>query len=332
MRVAIVIPAYNAVRTIGVCLEACLKQTHPVADIVVVDDGSSDETAVIAEGYERVRVIQQANAGPAAARNRGAAATDGDLIAFTDSDCVPHADWIARLVAGFVDENTGGVGGTYGIANPDVALARMIHDEIQMRHERFGSEVDFLGSFNVAYRRTVFEAVGGFDASFTAASAEDNDLAYRILDAGFRLRFADDAIVAHHHPERWWPYLRTQAKHGYWRMRLYWKHTSRVRGDQYASRLELSAPPATLLFTVMLLLAVADTFVRLGRLSLVLVWCVVAVLFSLVLLVNAPRFGRMVRRAGWRLGFEYLVLCYVRDLGRALGVVAGVFPPRRAAA
>ena len=123
----------------------------------------------------------------------------------------------------------------------------MVHEEIAVRHGQFGAEVDFLGSFNVAYRKEAFDAAGGFDDSFTRASGEDNDLAYRLRGAGNVLRFAKDAVVAHYHPECLWPYLRTQARHGYWRMKLYAKHPGRARsGDQYAGPADLAGPPLSL--------------------------------------------------------------------------------------
>ena len=128
--------------------------------------------------------------------------------------------------------------------------------------------MDFLGSFNVAYRKAAFEAVGGFDASFPCASGEDNDLAYRLQDVGGRLRFTREAVVAHHHPTRLWPYLRTQARHGYWRMKLYAKHIGRARrGDQYAGMADLAAPPLALL-VVALLAGVPDGRAQLRGLGL----------------------------------------------------------------
>jgi glycosyltransferase involved in cell wall biosynthesis len=238
MKVSIVIPAHNAVATLRECLAACLNQTHPDCDVIVVDDGSTDATGSIAQTFP-VKIIQQRHRGPAAARNAGARASDGAIIAFTDSDCIPHAGWVERLIGG-LGGTAGAAGGTYGIANPKSLLARIIHEEIRARHAEFGEEVDFIGSYNLAVKRDVFDSLQGFDENFTAASGEDNDLSYRMHDAGYALRFVSTAVVDHHHPERLWPYLRAQMRHGYWRMKLYAKHPRRSGGDTYAGLAELA--------------------------------------------------------------------------------------------
>ncbi|MCC6155225.1 MAG: glycosyltransferase, partial [Candidatus Hydrogenedentes bacterium] len=228
MKVSIVIPAHNAAATLGECLAAAINQTYTDREVIVVDDGSTDATPEIARKFPVV-LIQQSKSGPAAARNAGGRIASGDIIAFTDSDCVAHCDWVSRLVEGF-GECVGAVGGTYGIANTGNMLARIIHNEIRSRHARFGYEVDFLGSYNLAVRREVFNALNGFDENFTAASGEDNDLSYRIQDAGYALRYAPAAVVDHYHPERVVPYLRAQMRHGFWRMKLYAKHPRRSGG------------------------------------------------------------------------------------------------------
>lgn len=255
MLVSIIIPARNASATIAACIQACLKQRHTPTEIIVVNDGSKDNTADIARDLG-VKVIDQGRKGPAAARNAGAQEAKGKIVAFTDADCVPEPIWIDRLVVRF-DDQTVGVGGTYGIANPESWLSRMIHAEILFRHARFGDRVDYLGSFNVAYRRDVFLGSGGFNEDFKHASGEDNDLAYRLSKRG-PLRFAREAVVKHHHPSRVWNYLRSQGRHGFWRMKLLAIHGAGKSGDQYATRGELvNMVIASLLLPASLLLCLA---------------------------------------------------------------------------
>jgi glycosyltransferase involved in cell wall biosynthesis len=92
---SIIIPTFNGASRIGRCLEALLQQkTFRKMEILVVDDGSTDDTAAAIGRYLGVRLIAQANAGPAAARNRGAAEARGDIILFTDDDCVPMPTWL----------------------------------------------------------------------------------------------------------------------------------------------------------------------------------------------------------------------------------------------
>ncbi len=320
MKVSVVIPAFNAQDTLGACLSACLEQDYPDLEVIVVDDGSHDGTGGVVAGFPGVRYLRQENAGPAAARNRGARAARGEWVAFTDSDCVPEPAWLTCLMAGF-DEGVAGVGGTYGIANPGSRLARLVHAEIRTRHARFGDEVDFLGSFNVAYRREVFEAAGGFDESFRMASGEDNDLAYRLHDMGYVLRFRGDAVVAHHHPTGLWPYLRTQRWHGYWRMKLYRKHPKRGGGDHYAGLADLLAAP----FSVMLLIDLGGTLLLAPlvapRWDVLAGQALLTVLYASLCLVRAAR----VRGAN---AFERLLLAGLiaaRDVARGIGMVKGLW-------
>ncbi len=328
MNVSIVIAAYNAQTTLRECLEACANQTLPAHEIIVVDDGSTDGTHSIFEqfkampGSENTRLLDQFNAGPAAARNRGARAATGEVIAFTDSDCIPAPNWLAQLLAGFVDDSIAGVGGTYGIANPHSLMARMVHEEIVMRHERMGADVDFLGSFNVAYRKSLFDAVGGFDESFRAASGEDNDLAYRIQDHGGQLRFTRDAVVAHYHPERLWPYLRTQCRHGYWRVKLYTKHAGRARGDRYAGFGDLMAPNVAfaLLMSGLLTLTNRQEGLLFNESALF-----TAAAFLVYLALQGWKGLPMSRRIGPHTVLAFPALLFFRDIARELGAFRGVW-------
>ena len=333
MKVSVVIAAYNAEKTLRQCLEACLRQTMPAHEIIVVDDGSTDGTRALVEAIgakegrrqpadpaAQLHYIHQPNAGPAAARNRGAWAATGDIIAFTDSDCIPADDWLEHLVAGFHDETVAGVGGTYAIANPESLLARMIHDEILRRHARMDEDVDFLGSFNVAYRKHIFDAAGGFDETFRDASGEDNDLAYRILASDGRLCFTRAAVVAHYHPARLWPYLRTQYRHGYWRVKLYVKHAGRIGGDRYAGLADFTAPPLALGIAALPLLALlALPFPALAwGLGLL---CGEAILVYLAL--QGWKGVPMARRVGWNALLAFPALLFLRDVARGLGSIHG---------
>lgn len=313
MDISIIIPAYNAAGTLRECLAACLQQEAPAKEIIVVDDGSTDDTARIAENTPGVRCVRQTNRGPAAARNRGAREATGALLVFTDADCVPHGDWLKELAAAFTPKTTA-AGGTYGIANPQFRLARLVYEEILWRHERLEEEVDFLGSFNVAYRKEAFETVGGFDECFRHASGEDNDLAYRLRDAGASLRFVPGAIVDHYHPTRLLPYLRTQRRHGYWRVKLYFKHAGRVRGDQYAGLRELMAPGLALALLGCILLFPCLPY-PLAMLALF------AAGWAVLLYPGTPRGISQYLSVPDRLVFG--LLRFVRDVARGLGMIQG---------
>jgi glycosyltransferase involved in cell wall biosynthesis len=237
LKVSVVIPVFNAAATIGLAIEAVLRQDYSgKIDLIIVDDGSTDQTPEILKRWgndPRVTIVTQPNAGPAAARNKGAARAWGEVILFTDSDCVPHVDWIAKMLSPFVDPGIAAVAGSYGIANPQVRLARCVHQEILFRHRRMPFYPRVFGSYNVAIRKKVWEEVGGFDEGFLHASGEDNDLSYQVLAKGWRIYFEKSALVDHFHPVRLRRYLYEQYRHGYWRVRMYRRHPRMSQGDDY---------------------------------------------------------------------------------------------------
>ena len=181
--VSVIVPAYNASATIGQTLEALSRQNcFQPFEVIVVDDGSSDNTADIVCSFASVRYVRQENAGPASARNHGAKLAQGEYLAFTDSDCIPHEDWISKLMEGFGQQQVGVVAGSYGIANPEIWLARCIYKEILWRHNTLMPDFpNSFGSYNFCVKKNVFDAVGGFNTAYRHASGEDNDLSYKII-------------------------------------------------------------------------------------------------------------------------------------------------------
>lgn len=321
MRASIIIPAYNAEKTLGTCLRACLSQDYSDLEVFVIDDGSTDGTATSARSVEGVTVHSQTNRGPAAARNAGARLATGDVLLYTDADCIPRADWVSCLVKTF-DEGVVAVGGTYDIANPSSRLARVVQAEIAGRHLKLQREVDFLGSFNVAYLRGPFEAVGGFDETYRQASGEDNDLAYRLHELSGKLLYNPNAVVAHYHPERLLLYLRTQARHGFWRMKLYRDHPRRASGDQYAGLADLLAPPMGLglLFLIPGMLIVG---IWSGRESQAAVYGVTMALLYLAL--HVPKVVQLRNTLSRGDLLYFLLMACLRDIARGLGLLKGLW-------
>jgi glycosyltransferase involved in cell wall biosynthesis len=234
-RVSVIIPAYNAARTIGDAVRAVLAQDYAgVVDLIVVDDGSMDATGDIVRSFPGIVYVRQENAGPASARNRGAQEAKGEIFLFTDSDCRPEPMWVSKMVRGFGQGDVAVVAGSYGIANPGSVLARVIHQEIVFRHRHLMSDhPKAFGSYNFAVKRAVFERVGGFNASYRRASGEDNDLSYKIVASGGKILFLKDALVDHYHQESLGRYLKEQFYHGFWRVRMYADHPRMMAGDGY---------------------------------------------------------------------------------------------------
>lgn len=232
--VSIVIPAFNAVSTIGQTIKACLEQDYPKDkfEIVVVDDGSSDNTRDVAAGFN-IRYIYQKKSGPASARNNGWRNSKGDAICFTDADCIPESDWVSKLVRHYNVNNTGAVAGSYSVHGSPYLLDKFVHYEIQYRHSRMPEYINSFGTYNTMVKKAVLEATGGFNPEYYRASGEDTDLSYKITRAGYRIYFAKDASVNHKNILRFWKYFLVQFRHGCWRMKLYKGNISMIARDEY---------------------------------------------------------------------------------------------------
>ncbi|MBF0330549.1 MAG: glycosyltransferase [Candidatus Omnitrophica bacterium] len=233
--VSVIIPAYNAAKTIDSAIRSVLSQDYAgKVDLIVVDDGSTDKTGDIVRSFSNVFYVRQENAGPASARNRGAAESRGEFLFFTDSDCCAERSWVSKMMRGFDRANISVVAGSYGIVNAHSILARAIHQEIIFRHEALMPDYPkSFGSYNFAVRRSVFEAVGGFNVSYRRASGEDNDLSYKIIAGGGQIRFLKDARVGHYHQESFGRYFKEQFYHGFWRVKIYVDHPGMLSGDGY---------------------------------------------------------------------------------------------------
>jgi GT2 family glycosyltransferase len=203
--ISIVIPSHDRPVELARCLEALARGAYPSThtDIVVVDDGSvSPLEPVIAPFHGRltVRVIRQANAGPAAARNAGAAVARGDLLAFTDDDCLPDERWLERLAARFAANPHAMIGGrTVNAlpANPFASMSQAIIDTLYRHYNRDPARAQFFASNNLAIPAAHFRDIGGFAPGFRVS--EDRELCDRWLAAGREMVFEPGAVVAHAH-------------------------------------------------------------------------------------------------------------------------------------
>jgi glycosyltransferase involved in cell wall biosynthesis len=306
--VSVIIPAFNAEDTIAATLKALGAQTYRgTIEIIGVDDGSTDGTREILHAFSRVKYFRQDNAGPASARNLGARNASGDILMFTDSDCHPEPGWVDKLAAGFSTLDIAVVAGSYGIANPESWLARIIQGEILYRHQHLMPEYPrSFGSYNFAIRRSVFDSVGGFDQHYRRASGEDNDLSYKVLKAGGRIRFLKDALVAHHHQTRFVDYLKEQFRHGLWRVKIYADHPNMAQGDDYTFWKDILEIPVAVLSLVILM--------GLGAgygCGFVLCFLILEILFGVLML------GKVFE--GVAAGMMFLVRSYVRTAGFFVG-------------
>jgi len=236
IKYSVIIPAYNAEKTIAACLESLLRQDTggEEREVIVVDDGSSDGTAAIVRGYPSVRYIYQKNRGPAAARNNGVRSAAGDIVLFSDSDCDAARDWISQMVRPFSDPAIAGVKGAYRTRQKEW-VAQIVQAEYEMKYEKMKKEkyIDFIDTYSAGFRRDLFLGSGGYDESFPGASVEDQEFSFRLYRRGCRMVFNPDAIVYHIHSAALTGYFRKKFNIGFWKISVLKRHYDKILRDSH---------------------------------------------------------------------------------------------------
>jgi len=244
-RFTVVIPTYERARELGHCLAALAALDYPRDrfEVVVADDGSPRPPRQIVEelrGAIDVRLVTAPHRGPAAARNLGAGAARGELLAFTDDDCRPTPDWLRALAGRLGAQPCAAVGGHVrnGLAGNRFSAGSQLLVDFLYQHWNEGPEGPVLfTSNNLALRADLFRELGGFDASFPLPAAEDREFCDRWRARGLPLRYAPEARVDHYHEldaRRFW---RQHFRYG-----IGARHFHRLRAARGAGRLGIEGP------------------------------------------------------------------------------------------
>jgi mycofactocin glycosyltransferase len=307
--VSIIIPVKDRAEDLRNCLNSLAQLDYPVArrEIIVVDDGSSDATPQVALELGAVLVNSgEVGGGPAAARNKGAAAASGEILAFIDSDCTASPQWLQELLPVFAEPEVAAVGGWVDGMHHSVPLDRYeaVMSSLNLGRRAMtggaGGDTFYLPSCNLLVRRVAFVAAGGFRAELHVG--EDVDLTWRLRDAGRSIVYLPKGSVCHAHRSRLWPFMKRRFEYGTSEGMLQQLHP--VRGKK------MLLPP--MLTAILALLALA------------LVWRSPLPLLPamILLLADGVLTGRKLRRQGLQLGAGKILPARARataSLGYYLG-------------
>ena len=229
-RISVVVCSYNGARTIRDTCEGLRKLQYPNFEVIVVDDGSKDATAAIANEYG-FRVISTENCGLSSARNTGADAAAGEIVAYIDDDAYPDPHWLTYLASTFMTTNYAAVGGPNIAPAGDGWIAECVaHAPGGPVHVLLNDrDAEHIPGCNMAFRKDRLINIGGFDPRFRSAG-DDVDVCWRIQDQGWKIGFNPAAMVWHHRRNSLRAYWRQQKGYGHAEALLEAKWPERYNG------------------------------------------------------------------------------------------------------
>jgi GT2 family glycosyltransferase len=216
--ISVVVAARDAAGELERCLASLLDVDFPVGryELLVIDSGSKDRTAEVIKRFP-VQYLHEPSPSISAGRNAGIRASRGEVVAFTDPDCLVSNQWLSQLANAFADPEAGAVAGAIVPYPPRThaeryAARRRSHSqERPMSHPRR----PFAMTPNLAFRREILDRVGLFDTRFRGGGWEDADLCWRFAEHGGRIRYAPRAIVFHRYRATAREFLVQHYRYGY---------------------------------------------------------------------------------------------------------------------
>ncbi len=337
--VSIVVPVRNRPRDIEACVKSLLNLEYPNFEIIIVDNFSDDDTRAVVRKYP-VSLVTEEKINQNSARNAGIKGAAGQIVAFTDSDCVVDKHWLTYLVAPYADQDIGGVGGRLVSYSPqsfvETFLSLGIHhfptpkkDLIQKKDNKFMSGL--VGAANVSYRRKVLEKLEGFDEQYEVLG--DYDLCWRVQDSGYKLFFEPGAVVRHRHRSKIADMIKQFYYYGQGQALLFKKHNKgytffRLKTYLFPpveKRFKLRGKPFYLNFDLMNLVFLLFIFSPIYG-SLLKFPLIIILSIGLASLIQAFRLRDRFTHAGWYI--LYPLLHVVRNTAFSVGRFSGAIKHR----
>jgi len=243
--VSIIVPTYNSERYIYSNLANLIENIPDVVEIIVVDDGSIDNTVEDVKDFisseekrGKIFLIEKEHKNPASVRNAGWKGAKGDIVIFLDSDCSVTENWYEEMLKPFKEKDVVAVSGVY-LSKQKKFIARYIQDQTAYRQSKTKKYTDNLATYSLAVKKESLKKVGGFPENYPHASCEDTEFSYKLRKYG-KFVLNKKAKVFHKHEENIMKYLKKQFIHAKYRI-LMFKRGNPV-GDRYAG-LEVMIQP-----------------------------------------------------------------------------------------
>lgn len=317
--ISVVIPAYNSEKTICKCLKAIKQQALLPLEVIVVDDGSKDRTVELAKEWAVV-IPNTHQKGVGGARNTGAYAAKGDIIAFTDSDCVPPKDWLRNIASVLSDATVGVVGGGYSSGADSSFWQTFCCEELSFRRKTMGGEVKTIVSNNFACRKSVFLEDQGFPEQYPVC--EDMLLSYKISQRS-KVIWLNNNGVQHYFKDSLKEYIKHQYFFGAESTRFFIQNPKLMTIGSHQGR--------TLHFAIMLaFLSALSALLTVGSMFLgnVEPWRMFLMIFALLLLTHFLLYLRFIHYLA-KIKFPNIAKVYgvslLRDLVCGISIFDGIY-------
>ncbi len=320
MDASIIIPCYNSENTIKECIDSIIldsQNTHHNVEIIAVDDGSNDSTRDILRSYKDVKYIYIENMGPATARNRGAETARGEILLFTDSDCIVQPGWIDQMLIPFLENrHISAVKGAYRTHQEEIT-AQFCQLEFQERYRFLERQkfIDFVDTYSAAFKKDTFWEIGGFNESFPYPNNEDVDLSYRMASYSKLMVFNPKAVVIHKHKTKAIDYFKLKFSRAFWRMVVYSKYPEKIIRDSYTP---YSLKIQMILLDVMILSLILSPFIKHA-------FSISIAAFGFFILSCIP-FSVTGLKNSFSLFLVSFPMLFLRALALNLGILASLFP------
>lgn len=335
-KITIVIPVHNATKTLQECLSAVYRSNHPIHEVIVVDDCSTDESVQIASRFPCKVVKLESNVGAATARNRGAEAATGDVICFVDSDVVLPENALSIVSESF---NSSDVSGVVGLLSNRIRYknlcSRYKNSYMHYTYMRLPADVAVFYTSIASIKKDVFKACGEFDENYRSASIEDLEFGQRVVSRGYRLCLNKSLQVEHirHYSLR--ELLKTGIKRtaGIIKIRLRARTIDPgirnaecgVRHLEHDKKREnyVTSPRSFMLGIALAYLSLIS--LAIGALTKTMPLLVLApVLYLLILCLNFPFLNFLRKSYGWLFFAKSCLLIFADMLAHGLGGIVGV--------
>lgn len=316
--ISVIVPTYNSEKTIYQCLTAINRQSLPPLEVIVVDDGSIDRTVEIAKEWAIV-IPNTHIKGASGARNTGGYIAKGNIIAFTDSDCIPSMNWLKNIMSVFSDITIGAVGGGYSSGLNGSFWQLFCCEELKFRRKNQDGEVETLVSNNFACRKSLFLEEDGFPEQYPVC--EDMLFSYKISKRS-KIIWLSNNGVQHCFKDSLREYLKHQYFFGTESTRFFLKNPELVFINNHQGKTLYAAIIVAFLFTLSELTTVVFWILN----KITLKW----IFFGLFILLLLSHFLLYLRFICYlvRIKFTNIVKAYcvslMRDLVCGLSIIDGI--------